>query len=379
MEIKIASSINTVSATQWNRLVGDLHPFLRFEFLHALENNGCAAPQWGWTPCHFMLFDQQQQLCGAMPAYLKDNSYGEFVFDWAWADAYERAGLSYYPKLVCSIPYTPATSRRLLHAPDADPTQVRNALVQTAIQFCEAQQLSSAHWLFPPLDETEHLEQFHCLRRTGAQYHWNNKQYADFEDYLSHFSSKKRKNVRRERRRIAEQDIEIVVKLGSELNEQEWQQVAYFYRITFDKKWGQATLNLDFFQEIGHSMGEQIVLFLAYREHQPIACAINFRSNNTLYGRHWGCSETLDSLHFELCYYQGIEYCIREGLQSFEPGAQGEYKISRGFVPTPTYSTHWIANAKFRHAIVQFLDHETDAMKDYMDELDQHVPFRQVS
>jgi predicted N-acyltransferase len=375
MELKVVSSINAIEAAQWNKVAGTDNPFLRYEFLAALENHGCVGARHGWLPRHLAAF-QNGQLIGAVPLYLKDNSYGEFVFDWSWAEAYQRAGLAYYPKSVVAVPYTPVTGPRILTAAGADRGQAADALIQLAQNWAESEGLSSLHWLFTSHEDTQRLQRSGLLLRLGCQFHWSNRGYRDFDDYLSHFSSSKRKKVRRERRYVEEAGIDIRIVHGHEASDHELQVMHDFYRITFDRKWGHATLNLDFFREIAASMGEQLVLVIASKDQRIVAGAICFRSADTLYGRHWGCYQDYHSLHFEACYYQGIDYCIQQGLSYFEPGAQGEHKISRGFLPTPTWSAHWIAHARFREIIGRFLDQETTAMYDYMAELNEHSPFR---
>ena len=376
MKLEIISNIDEINSTQWNAVTGMADPFLRHEFLIALERNGCVGEQHGWLPRHLCAFDDGM-LVGAVPLYLKNNSYGEFVFDWSWAEAYQRAGLDYYPKSVVAIPYTPTPGPRILVHPRADRTEVATALIELARNWSQSEGLSSLHWLFTNQDDTELLARQGFLLRLGCQFHWENRGYRDFEDFLSAFSARKRKKVRRERRYVQEQDIDIITVHGHEATELQLQTMHDFYRITFEKKWGHPTLTLAFFREIAQTMGEQLVFFIAGKQQTMVAGAICFRGDDTLYGRHWGCYEDYHSLHFEACYYQGIEYCIRHGLKVFQPGAQGEHKISRGFLPTPTWSAHWIANEKFRGLIANFLEHETGAMQEYIEELGRRSPFRE--
>ncbi len=376
MELKIALSIESIGREQWNAVAGVGNPFLRYEFLAALERHGCVGVQHGWTPRHLVALDTDGRLIGAVPLYLKDNSYGEFVFDWAWADAYQRQGLQYYPKSVIAIPYTPATGPRILVHPDVERPPVAAALSQLALDWSRSENLSSLHWLFTDESDTRLLSEQGLLLRLGCQFHWQNHGYRDFEDYLSGFNSRKRKKVRRERRFVHDQNIEIRVVHGHEADDFQLQTMHDFYRTTFEKKWGYPTLTEAFFRDIAASMGEQLVFFIAYKDRNIVAGAICLRSEDTLYGRHWGCFEDYNSLHFEACYYQGIDYCIRHGLRSFEPGAQGEHKVSRGFLPTPTWSAHWIAHEGFRGVIGRHLQQETLAMRDYMEELSGHSPFK---
>jgi predicted N-acyltransferase len=376
MELKVFTSIHEIGREAWNAVSGTDHPFLRFEFLSALESNRCVGPRFGWLPRHLAAFDGAN-LVGAVPLYIKDNSYGEFVFDWSWADAYQRAGLAYYPKAVVAVPYTPVTGRRILTAAHAERDQVATALIDLARDWSHSQNLSSLHWLFPDSADARLLDDRGMLLRLGCQFHWHNQGYRDFEDYLDCFNSRKRKKVRRERRYVQQAGIAVRIVHGHQASDAELEVMHEFYRSTFDKKWGHATLNLGFFREIATTMGEQLVLIIASKGSRIVAGAICLRSGETLYGRHWGCYEDYHSLHFEACYYQGIDYCIANGLKSFEPGAQGEHKISRGFLPTPTWSAHWIADSGFRGIVGRFLQQETGAMRDYMQELAQRSPFRQ--
>ncbi|MDT8386817.1 MAG: GNAT family N-acetyltransferase [Thiogranum sp.] len=376
MELKVALSIESIGREQWNAVAGEANPFLRYEFLAALERHGCVGAQHGWTPRHLIALDRNARLIGAVPLYLKDNSYGEFVFDWAWADAYQRQGLQYYPKSVVGIPYTPATGPRILVHPEVDRLPVAAALSQLALDWSRSENLSSLHWLFTDESDTRLLSDQGLLLRLGCQFHWRNQGYRDFDDYLSGFNSRKRKKVRRERRFVHDQNIEIRVIHGHEADDFQLRTMHDFYRTTFEKKWGYPTLTEAFFRDIAANMGEQLVFFIAYKNLSIVAGAICLRSENTLYGRHWGCFEDYNSLHFEACYYQGIDYCIRHGLHSFEPGAQGEHKVSRGFLPTPTWSAHWIAHEGFRGVIGRHLQQETLAMRDYMEELAGHSPFK---
>ena len=378
LRVEVIRELERIPAAEWNRVSGTAQPFLRHEFLVALERHGCVGERHGWLPHHLAVRDAAGRLCGAVPLYLKDNSYGEFVFDWAWADAWQRAGIPYYPKLVSSIPYTPVTGPRILVAADADREQVGSALVQAALQLAESTGCSSLHWLFTDPADTQWLVGKGFLRRTGCHFHWHNEGYRDFEDFLARLSSRKRKKIRRERRYVQEAGIEMRLLHGSESSREDWRAMHAFYRSTFEKKSGMPTLSEDFFVEISRTMGEQVVLVFALREATPVAGAILLRGDNALYGRHWGCRADYHSLHFEACYYQGIEYAIAHGLQLFEPGAQGEHKISRGFLPTLTWSAHWIRHPQFRVAIERYLAQEHAAVVDYHDELMTTSPFRRT-
>lgn len=377
MQIETCDSLLNVSAEEWNALGDGRNPFVRHEFLSALERNGCVSEKFGWHPFHLLLKDDEGVLIAAAPAYLKTNSYGEFVFDWAWADAYERSGGEYYPKLICAIPFTPATGPRLLVKDGQDTKTCASALCSAAIAIVKQQQWSGAHWLFPLKEETEYMLDSGYLLRMGCQYIWANNNYRDFEDFLAGCTSKKRKNLRRERKRVAEQNIDLKLYHGNELNDDDWRQVIGFYLDTFNRKWGTPTLNQKFFAEIGRTMGEQVIVVFASHNNERVACSVMLKGTDTLYGRYWGCNEDFHSLHFEACYYQGIDYCIKHGLSHFEPGAQGEHKIGRGFVPTPTWSTHFLTDDGFKDAVRKFLDQERPLMEQHCEELHALLPFKQ--
>ena len=370
MNFKVAESLSNIPAEAWNALAGD-NPFIQHDFLLALETGQCLQP-YGWYPQYLLVFSDDDQLIGASPAYKKTNSYGEFVFDWAWAEAYQRAGLAYYPKLIIAVPFSPVTGPRLLTR--KGDTQTAHALVDFAIKLAEQQHLSSVHWLFNTESDYNIEQQHELLNRFDYQFHWSNNNYKDFDEFLSELSQKKRKNIKRERRKVKESSIEIKTFIGSDLNEELWQQVYNFYQITFMKKSGTATLSLDFFKAIAH----KVITFIAFDEDKPVAAAICIKGNNGLYGRHWGCYENYDSLHFELCYYTGIEYCINNQLQHFEPGAQGEHKIARGFLPTRMFSSHWVANPEFKRIIKDHLQRESQAMENYGKELVDASPFKKL-
>jgi uncharacterized protein len=377
MRIARLDALTDIPATEWNPLVPDDNPFLSHEFLSALERHACVGERTGWLPWPVVCRDDHGRLLGAALLYLKHNSYGEFVFDWSWAEAYRQHGLAYYPKLVGAIPYTPATSPRLLLAPNQpQPEATARALVEYVLDQAGCQRWSSIHWLFPTAAETEQLQGQGFLSRLGCQFHWHNRGYRDFQDLLDSFTAKRRKNINRERRLVREAGLELRTLTGLELSEGQWKSVHEFYCSTFQRLGGTPTLTLSFFQEIAETLGDRLLLVLAFDQGREVAAAISFRSASTLYGRHWGCRADYDSLHFEACYYQGLDYCIQHGLRRFEPGAQGEHKIYRGFLPTLTHSAHWIAHAGFRQAIADFLARETPAVRQYAQELLQHSPYR---
>ncbi|MEK7321632.1 MAG: GNAT family N-acetyltransferase [Pseudomonadota bacterium] len=375
MHITIAEQLSDIEAGAWNRFPTRGYPFVRHEFLNALARHGAVGGDSGWTP-RYLLAWNETALIGALPLYLKSHSWGEFVFDWAWAEAYAHHGKVYYPKLVAAIPYTPCTGPRLLLAETAQTETVRHALIETAKTLAGALNASSLHWLFTSQDQTVALETHGFQRRLGCQYHWHNQGYADFDDYLGRFTAEKRKKVKRERRRVREAGVELRTLAGTELSSREWRAFYRFYRNTFLEKSGMVPLSLGFFEELGATMPEHLVMVLASYQGDYVAAALSFRGGDTLYGRYWGASAAFHSLHFEACYYAGIEYCIREGLQRFEPGAQGEHKISRGFTPTFTYSAHWMLDPGFQGAVTRFLAEERGLMLRHREELSTHLPFK---
>ncbi|HYN77207.1 MAG TPA: GNAT family N-acetyltransferase [Lamprocystis sp. (in: g-proteobacteria)] len=370
-------AIQAIPAADWDRLVGSDSPFLCHAFLAAMERHGCVGEALGWIPRHLALRDPAGALVAAAPCYLKTNSYGEFVFDWSWADAYRRQGLAYYPKLVVASPYTPATGPRLLIADGPKRDEYAQALADGAVRVAEQLGVSSLHWHFTTSAETDLLHARGLLRRVGCQFHWTNPGYRSFDDFLATFTAEKRKKVKRERRRVQEAGVQILRRRGDEVSAVEWAAFHRLYQDTFDKRGGIATLTLPFFQEIGQTMGRNLLLVFATHHGGIVAAAFNLRGEQTLFGRHWGCSKDFHSLHFEACYYQGLDYCIEQGLSRFEPGAQGEHKVSRGFLPTPTWSAHWIADPRFRNAIDRFLSAETQGMNDYLQEMHERSPYRE--
>lgn len=375
MDVEIATSLETVAPGDWNRLVPDGDPFLRHEFLAAAERHGCAAAETGWTP-HHLLLREAGQLIGAMPLYLRSDSWGEFVFDWSWAQAWQRLGLPYYPKLTCAVPFTPATGTRLLVHPQADRQAVRDALLSAAVAEARRLGVSSLHLLFAAEDELALAREHGLLLRQDTQFHWEHAGEPDFEGYLARFSSAKRKKIRRERRRVSEQGIRHVVRHGGDMSDALWEVAWGFSARTFLRRGRPPYLSLDFFRDIGRRMGEQVVVILAEVHDTPIAGAMFFRSADTLYGRYWGALDDFHSLHFETCYYQGIEYCLAEGLRRFEPGTQGEHKVARGFLPVATGSAHWIADTRLRAAVADYLQQERRHVQHYMDEVEAHSPYR---
>jgi predicted N-acyltransferase len=375
--ITITDSLEEIQPSDWDALGGDDDPFLSHAFLHALERHDCLGDRFGWYPRHILIRDQGQ-LVAACPCYVKTNSYGEFVFDWSWASAYERSGGRYYPKLVCGIPYTPVTGKRLLVLDGReDRKALKQTLIDTAIQFTREHAYSGMHWLFTDDEDTALLRDNNLSLRLGCQYHWHNDGYQDFDDFLSRFSSKKRKNIRRERRMVGDQQLRLDIFEGPEISDDLWDLFYQFYIDTFDKKAGIPTLSLDFFKEIGARLGNRVLLVMAKDETGYIAGALDFASHDSLFGRHWGSLKDYDSLHFETCFYQGIDYAIQHGLKRFEPGAQGEHKITRGFLPTQTWSAHWITDPGFSEVIARFCRQEEPLMQEHCRELFRLSPFRE--
>ena len=369
MQLSICESLKDISETQWNTLAGDSNPFIQHAFLLAFETGHCLN-KFGWHPKYFLIHSEDNTLIGAMPAYEKHNSYGEFVFDWAWADAYQRSGIDYYPKLVISIPYSPCQGPRILSL-NNDP-EIKSTLIKLALDFSSKNNYSSTHWLFNLEDDFQVLNQHTELQRFDFQFHWKNNNYKNFDDFLNDLKPKKRKNIKQERRKVADQGIKIKTLNGSELTEEQWEKIYYFYQITFMKKSGSPTLSLDFFKSIAHTL----LIIFAYADAEIVAGAICIEGKDTLYGRHWGCFEEYDSLHFEVCYYTGIEYCINKGLKTFEPGAQGEHKISRGFLPVKTWSAHHVENSEFNKILIQHLERENQALEEYGKQLIERSPFK---
>lgn len=378
MDFEFIPSIQTIARVDWEAICGRDYPFLRYNFLASLESTGCANKKAGWEP-HHLIIRENNKVIGVMPLYIKHHSYGEYVFDWAWADAYHRNGLDYYPKLLTAIPYTPATGPRLCFDTSANIAAIMAELTRALQNECEALGASSWHCLFPTEEVAKQLTRCGISARHGCQFHWLNNGFRDFDDFLSTFNSRKRKNLNKERRKVAEQGIEIRIKEGTEITGEEWEQFYLYYHLTYFKRSGrQGYLNKNFFLRIGESLPEHIMMVQALRDDVMVAAALCFKSGDTLYGRYWGCEQEYDMLHFECCYYQGIEYAIANKLQRFDPGAQGEHKIQRGFTPIPTYSNHWIVRADFRNAINDFLAREQSANQDYISDAATYLPFKQT-
>jgi uncharacterized protein len=352
-------------------------PFLSYAFLSALESSGSAVAQTGWAPYHLVLEDSDEIPVGVVPMYLKSHSQGEYVFDYAWADAFERAGGRYYPKLQVSVPFTPATGRRLLVRPDVTDPDLEKYLISGMMQVAEKMEVSSVHVTFADKNQWQGMGEMGFLQRTHNQFHWQNDGFASFDDFLAALSSKKRKNIRRERRGAVESGIEIERLTGTEITEAHWDAFYRFYLDTGSRKWGSPYLTREFFSTIGETMPDDTLLIMCKREGRYVAGAINFIGGECLFGRNWGCIEHHPFLHFEVCYYQAIEFAIERGLQRVEAGAQGQHKLARGYMPTHTYSAHWIANNSLRDAIDDFLKDERRYVDEEIDYISEQGPFRQ--
>lgn len=374
MRLTVHEAIADIAADEWNGLAGSAYPFLRHEFLLAAEQTGCVSPDAGWAPRHLALHDDGR-LIAVMPLYEKQHSWGEFVFDWSWARAYEQAGLAYYPKLVSSVPFTPAPSPRLLLAPDAGERAART-LVDGAIELTRDSGCSSLHILFPADDELSTLRSSGLRLRKDCQFHWHNRGYEDFDAFLKTFTAAKRKKARRDRRRVREAGIRFRRLRGADIDLATWEVIYQMISMTFMRRGSLPYYSLEFFVRIGRELSQSLLVILAEQRDSTIAAAVFFEGADTLYGRYWGSSGYHDALHFETCYYQGIEHCIEHGISVFEPGTQGEHKISRGFTPVSTWSAHWLVHAEFLAAIDDYLDEETRHVDRYMRAIDAHSPYR---
>lgn len=377
MESRIAAGITDLAACEWDALAPHGAPFVRHAFLAGLEQTGCVGGDTGWECAHVLLTDGRG-LAAAAPTYLKAHSYGEFVFDFAWAQAYARAGLAYYPKLVVAVPFTPAAGPRLLVRPDLDRASVRRRLLTQLESLARERGASSVHILFPDADDAAALDAAGWLGRRDCQFHWHNRGYTSFEHYLAAFTAEKRKKARRERRRVAEMGIEFETWSGGQLTAARLDAVYALHRDTFLRHGHEPYLTRAFFAHAARELGPALIVKAALWRGALVACAVFFRSADTLYGRYWGAAADFHSLHFETCYHQGIEYCIEQGLARFEPGTQGEHKIARGFEPAVTRSAHLLLDARLRAAIAAYLARERRAVDAYAAAVREHVPFRNM-
>ena len=372
MRTVVTDGIAEFGARDWNALVGDSYPFLRHEFLLASEKTGCVSADNGWSPRHIGLFDDNNKLVGAMPLYEKTHSWGEFVFDWSWAQAYRQAGLDYYPKLVSTVPFTPAPSRRLF----VSDQELKPVLLQAALNYADKCDHSSLHVLFPREDELGILEEAGLKIRKDCQFHWHNHDYRSFDEFLATFSSKKRKKARRDRRHVTEAGIRFRWLTGHDLDTAIWADVYQLISLTFLRRGSMPYFSFDFFVEVSRRMPDNILVVLAEQNRQPTAAAIFYVSDAVLYGRYWGSDSQYNALHFETCYYQGIDFCIANGKKIFQPGTQGEHKISRGFTPVSTWSAHWLARPEFFAAVAGYLETEERHVDRYIEAANAHSPYR---
>jgi uncharacterized protein len=374
--VRVVSELKEIPAAAWDACAGSDNPFLSHAFLEALESSGSATGETGWLPQHLALESADGRLLGAVPLYLKSHSYGEYIFDWGWASAYERAGGRYYPKLQCAVPFTPVTGPRLLLHPDAEDA-VADTLVAAMVELARRHKVSSLHVTFPTEAEWQRLGEAGFLQRVGQQFHWLNQGYGGFDDFLEALNSRKRKQIRRERRDALQGGIEIETITGSALTSAHWDAFYRFYRSTSDRKWGEAYLTRRFFDLLGERMAEQVVLIMARKGGRYVAGALNLLGRDTLYGRNWGCLGDFPFLHFEACYYRAIDFAIARGLKRVEAGAQGQHKIQRGYLPTPVYSAHWIRDPGFARAVADFLTRERHALESEMEQLEEALsPFK---
>lgn len=378
MDIVVHESMAEFNAVQWNALLPSNNPFMRHEFLNGLEKCACVCSNTGWESAHIGVYQDSSraELIAAMPCYIKGHSYGEYIFDWSWADAHHRHGLEYYPKLSNAVPFTPATGERLLVSAKQDRTELERILINKAIELCEQRNLSSFHSLFVEQHQAQALQKLDCLTRHSSQFHWQNKSYKNFDDFLSLLSSKKRKNIKRERRRVRETGISYQWLSSDQLDQEAVDTMYRFYSRTIRYYGAQSYLNKAFFNHLASEFNQQTLFLFASFEGQVIAGGLYFKSNDTLYGRYWGALDNFHSVHFETCYYQAIDWCISHGFRRFEAGAQGEHKLARGLEPSTTYSSHWIAHPGFRDAIDNFLVSEQKHIEGYKQHMQSHSPFK---
>lgn len=369
------SRLDEIDSASWDALLADDNPFVRHAFLSGLERHGCIRAEYGWRAHHLGLF-RGARLVAAMPLYLKRNSHGEYVFDWSWASAYERHGLGYYPKLLSAVPYSPVSGPRLLvHRDDPEAAALRSALVSVLAATVDSADLSSAHVNFVAGADAAALTAAGWLARFDWQFHWSNQGWGSFDEFLGSLSHKKRKNIRHEQAQVVRAGIACEVRHGDELGPAEWRSIHELYLNTFAERGNHPALTLAFFQHLGTVMPRHVLAVLCRHRNDIVAMALLLRSSTTLYGRYWGCRENVPGLHFEACYYQGIDYCLRHGLTRFEPGAQGEHKLARGFLPARTRSFHYLADPRFRAAVREALAHEALGLEQYGSELMEHSPY----
>ncbi len=381
--VRVATSMTEIDAGAWDACANpdarEFNPFLAHAFLKALEDAGTVNRHTGWLPQHLLLEGPGGGIAGAMPCYLKSHSRGEYVFDWGWADAYERAGGSYYPKLLSAVPFTPVPGRRLLVPPGPDSEEREGTLAAAAVTLAQKLGVSSLHITFPTEGEWQRLPDLGFLQRTDQQFHWHNEGYRTFEDFLASLASRKRKTVRKERAQALGPGLTIEHLTGSDIHEEHWDAFFDFYMDTGSRKWGRPYLNRRFFSLLGEAMADRCLLVMVRRQGRYIAGALNLIGGDCLYGRYWGAIEHHPCLHFEVCYYQAIEFAIARGLSRVEAGAQGEHKLARGYMPVPTYSLHWIADRNFRRAVARYLEEERQEVAEHREVLAAYGPYRKAT
>lgn len=375
--VQVHESITEIPAAEWDACAGDINPTVSHAFLAICEESGSATPRTGWAPQHLTVTGPNGKIVGAVPLYAKSHSYGEYIFDYGWADAYERAGGRYYPKLLCGVPFTPVPGPRLLVAPGAPP-ETRAHLIAGMVELTRARHISSLHINFTEMGDEAAFEEAGFLKRMGQQFHWTNDGYACFDDYLAALNSRKRKAVKKERREALAPGLEIDVLTGPDLTPKIWDAFYQFYLATSDRKWGSAYLNRKFFALLGERMADKVVLVMARKGREYVAGAFNILGRETIYGRNWGSYGEFPFLHFECCYYRAIEFAIDHGLKKVEAGAQGPHKLQRGYLPVPIYSAHWLPDPGFRRAVAQFLAREREMVAEKIEHLAEYSPFRQV-
>ena len=374
--VTVCHSAEAIPHAAWDRLCPPDDPFLNADFLAILEKHGPAGRAWGWVAQHLVATDTEGDVLGLLPLYFRFNSHGDFIRDWSWAAAYQQLGRVYYPKLLSGLPHTPAAGPRLLAVAGPDTSLIRQTLIDGALALAEEHKASSWHVAFPDEENKAVLQNAGLLISHNVQFQWLNDGCGDFDGYLTTFAAEKRRKVRAERRRVSESGLNIEIRHGDEVDSSEWSALHALYASTFEKFNNHAVFTAPCFAELARALGRRMVLFIARDAGQPVALSLCFRSDQVLYGRYWGCNGNYHSLHFELCFYQGIAYCLREGLQRFEPGAGGEHKIARGFTPTVVHSAHWIADPKMRTLIGRHLAQQDGAVQAYRDEAADHLPFR---
>jgi predicted N-acyltransferase len=375
LQPKLLDSALDLPESDWQQFSTADDPFVSRAFLGAAEETGVADGPLGWRAMHLLLRNGDGRPAGLLPLYLRHHSYGDFASDWTWEATWQRAGLAYYPKLVSGVPFTPSPGPRLLVTDEAG-DRVRQALIAAAIELAEECGASSWQCLFVREPDRSQLESAGLVMRRGVQFHWRNRGYRDFVDFLATFTAEKRKKLKRERRAVLDAGLRVEARHGDEIDAPLWQAIHRHYRDTFVRYASPASFSVEFFRRVGTALGRRMVVFVAFQGERPVASAICYRDDSALYGRHWGTDIACPGLHFELCYYAGIEYAIAQGLQRFEPGAHGEHKVVRGFEPMPTWSAFWIADPWLREAVARFVKREDGAVQDYQAEMAGHLPYR---